>query len=439
MCQSMGDDEMKQWKQKRGRGLFAIIFAIVAGIAVLNVPEACAEGVEWQKAWKIIEAENPGLKALREAANSAAAGMKVEAANQRVTSSLTATGSKLEGTGESSSVGVGLKYSTSLLGRERDILDAERFRFEKTVLGFSDARLNLYRQAALAYWSAAAGDAALMAAEEELRRREAFLKDARLKFEQGLVPELDVIRAESALAEARHSLTSKRSLRESFRAMLKGLAGWKELTPVENVFEDVKLPERVTPPDYEKAVREHPSVLQQKAEISRMEALLHAAAKGKSPMLSLSATRNLHTEGSASMAQPDDEWYGQATLEIPLTDGNKTKWAVEEARAGVELAKADLSKARASLMETLFTAWEDYMSAKEGYEAARKRFELIEREREIALLRYKEGLANQLDVLDAQVRYAESQAALIESKKEMLVAEATLRAAEGRVLGEEWN
>jgi outer membrane protein TolC len=90
-------------------------------------------------------------------------------------------------------------------------------------------------------------------------------------------------------------------------------------------------------------------------------------------------------------------------------------------------------------METLFTAWEDYMSTKEGYEAAKKRFELIEREREIALLRYREGLADQLGVLDAQVRYAESQAALIESKKEMLIAEATLRAAEGRVPGEEWN
>ncbi|MGC9371935.1 MAG: TolC family protein [Thermovirgaceae bacterium] len=411
--------------------LVVFCMAVVSG-----VPAAFAEEVEWLQAWEIIEKENPGLKALREAVRSAAAGMKRQAADQRVTSSLTATGSKAEGTGESTSVGLGLRYSMSLLGREKDVLRAEEFRYERTLLGLSDARFNLYRQAATAYWSAAAGDAALAAAEEEVRRREAFLKDARLRFEQGLVPELDVIRAESALAEARHSLATKRSLRESFEAMLKGLAGWKEISPAGDVFERVELPERSGPPEYGDVLGEHPSILRQKAEIRRLEALLDAAGKGKSPILSLSATRNLYSGGSVSMSQPDDEWYGQATLEIPLTDGNKTKWAVEEARAGVELARADLSKAKASLMETLYTAWEDYTSAKEGYEAARKRFELVGREREIALLRYREGLTDQLDVLDAQVRYAESLAALIESKKEVLVADAALRAAEGRVPGE---
>lgn len=415
--------------------LFLCVWVAYCLTVACGAPVASAEEVEWTKAWQIIEKENPGLKALREAVRSAAAGMKGQAADQRVTSAVTATGSKAEGTEESTSVGLGLKYSMSLLGREKDVLRAEEFRYEKTLLGFSDARLSLYRQAATAYWSAAAGDVALAAAEEEVRRREAFLRDARLRFEQGLVPELDVIRAESALAEARHSLAAKRSLREGFEAMLKGLAGWKEISPAENVFERVELPKRTGPPNYGDIIVEHPSVLQQEAEIRRLEAILDAAGKGKSPILSLSATRNLYRGGSVSMSQPDDEWYGQATLEIPLTDGNKTKWAVEEARAGVELARADLSKVKASLMETLYTAWEDYVSAKEGYEAARKRFELVGREREIALLRYREGLTDQLDVLDAQVRYAESLADLVESKKEVLVTDAALRAAEGRVPG----
>lgn len=420
---------------KRKPLLFIAVFAVFAAV-VFQAPAVFAEGLEWDEAWAVVERENPGLKALREAVNAASAGVKRTAAGQRVTSSVTATGSKMEGTDTSSSVGVGLKYSTSLFGREKDALRAEEFRYEKTLLGLADARYNLYRQTALAFWSAAAGDAALAAAEEEVRRREAFLADARLRFDQGLVPELDVIRAESALAEAGYALAARRSVRESFEAMLKGLAGWKEISPAENVFERVEIPERSEPPNYGNVISVHPAILQQEAEVKRQEALLEAAKKGKSPLLSLSAARNVYAGGSVSMGQPDNEWYGQATLEIPISDGNRTRWAVEEARAGVELAKADLAKSRASLMETLFSAWEDYKAAREGYEAARKRFELIEREREIALLRYREGLSGQLDVLDAQVRYAQSLADLIDSKKDVLAADAALRAAEGRVPGE---
>ena len=164
--------------------------------------------------------------------------------------------------------------------------------------------------------------------------------------------------------------------------------------------------------------------------------LLRAAEMTPLPTLSLSATRTLVTDGAASAMYTQDEWWGRATLTIPVIDGGQTRWAVERARAGVASAEAAVNEAKAQVMMTLFSAWEDYIAAAKGLEAERSRFRLVSREREIVLLRYREGLANQIEVLDAQTRFTGSLAELIDSRRALLVAEASLASAEGDLPGE---
>ena len=419
--------------------LLAFVFAKAASMA-FPVSRASAEPLDFESAWKVIREHNPGLKAARNTVGAAYASLKLSGVQTRVTASLSGTGTKEEGSRASSSAGASLSYSTSLYGRESALVSAERSALREAEAAFAARELGLYYQTALSFWGAAAGEASVMAAREEISRREAFLNDARLRFQQGMVPELDVMRAESALAEARHSLALSEASRSGFEAMLKGLAGWKEISPAEGLFDsELDTGSRNTPPDFKNTADNHPSVLKAKWSIERAESLLKVARLTGLPILSLTATKTLVTDGGASAQYTQDDWWGRATLTIPVMDGGQAKWSVEKAEAGLAAAESALGSARAEVMMSLFTAWEDYIAAKKGLDAEKARFELVSKEREVVLLRYREGLANQIEVLDAQTRFTGSLASLINARRGLLVAEAALASAEGRIPGEESN
>ncbi len=417
----------------------SILFA--AGIAFLlfsSPGKALAGPVTWEQAWGLILENNPGLKAARQNISAAHAALKLAAVPTKVTAGLSGTTTKYEGVESSSSAGLTLSYNAGLLGREKEAIEAETAGLREAEVAYRAAVLKLYRNSALAFWGAAAGEASVKAAEEEILKREAFLRDARLRYAQGMVPELDVMRAESALAESRHSLALRQASRSGYEAMLKGLAGWMDIQPVEGLF-DTGSPvgagrER---PDFESVARDHPSVLKAKWAVRRAEHLLKVAGMASQPTLGLSATMTLVTDGAASLQYNEDEWWWRATLTIPVVDGGYARWSAERARAALASTEAAVGSATAEVMMDLMSAWEDYSAAMEGYEAERARFDTVSREREIVLLRYREGLANQIEVLDAQTRFAGSQATLIDARRGLLVAEAALASAEGKLPMEE--
>lgn len=423
------------------RALFFSLVLVFAKATTLALPvsEASAESLDFESAWEVIREHNPGLKAARNSVDAAYASLKISAVRTRITASLSGTGTKEEGSRASSSAGASLSYSTSLFGREKAFVSAEKFALREAEASLAAMELNLYRQTAVSFWGAAAGEASVKAAREEITRREAFLEDARLRFQQGMVPELDVLRAESALAEARHALALSEASRSGFEAMLKGLAGWQNISPAEGLFDlDLDIGSRNVPPDFQNTADSHPLVLKAHRSVEKAESLLKAARLTPLPTLSLTATKTLVTDGPAASAQyTQDDWWGRATLTIPLIDGGQTKWSVEKAEAGLAAAEASLGSAKAEVMMNLFTAWEDYVAAQKGLYAEKARFDLVSKERDIVLLRYREGLANQIEVLDAQSRFTGSLASLINGKKGLLVAEAALASAEGSIPGGE--
>lgn len=404
--------------------LFALFFATTMCVA---------DEMNWGGAWQVLLENSPSLKAARHAITAAEASLKLTGSNKRITSSITVTETLQEGASDSTVGGLTLSYSANLAGREDLAIASARLAYDEAVLSYKIAKIRLFQNASFAYWSAAAADAALKAAEEEIRKREAFLEDAKLRYKQGLVPQLDVFRAESALAEARASYAYKKSVREGFYAMLKGLAGWTNIEPQKDIFEKVEIPVRKDAPDYFSVIENHPAIVLQNLEVSRNKALVKLARTGMAPQISISGTRNLFKGGAGTSTYAEDRWSAQATLLIPIGDGGKTKWGVKQAQAYLDMAKSELGKEKATVMEELFSSWEEYKSAFENYISSKKRLELVSKERDISILRYNEGLSSQLDVLDAQSRYADSLASYIEAKKTVLVSYARLIAAEGHL------
>lgn len=412
-----------------------VVLALFLGAAFQGT--AAAAGMEWEEAWRFVRENNPGLTSVRHSVAAARASMKLSATSAKVTASLSGTSSKEEGDRSSSSAGLSLSYNASMFGREKALIGVEKTAFREAEILLEIATLNLYRQTAISFWGAAAGVALVDAGKEEIRKRQAFLDDARLRFDQGMVPQLDVMRAESALAEAHHSLALMEARSSGFASMLKGLAGWKDVAPAEDIFgiED-ETDARTRPPDFGLVAVEHPSVIKAGKAVEKAAFLLKVAEKTPLPNLNLAATKTLAADGAASMQYTQDDWWVRATLSIPVIDGGQTRWTVERAMAGLASAESALGAARAEVMMNLFSAWEDQIAASKGLEAERSRFRLVSGEREIVLLRYREGLASQIEVLDAQTRYAASIASLIDARRALLVAEASLSSAEGKIPGE---
>lgn len=417
---------------------FLLIFLLFLMTAV--PAPAIARELDWEEAWKVVLDNNPGLGSVRQSVAAARASMKLSALPTKVMASLSGTTTKEEGDRSSSSAGVSLSWNTSLFGREGAVIGAETAALREAEALLETATLDLYRQTAISFWGAAAGEASVKAGKEEISKREAFLADAKLRFEQGMVPELDVMRAESALAEAHHSLAMLEAKRAGFAAMFRGLAGWMEISPAEGLFVlDEETATRTTPPDYPSVAESHPSVKRARWTVDKAASLLRAAEMTPLPTLSLTATKTLVTDGAASAQYTQDDWWGRATLSIPVIDGGQTRWSMARAKAGLASAEAALEAAKADVMMILFSAWEDHIAAAKGLEAEKSRFRLVSREREIVLLRYREGLANQIEVLDAQTRFAASLATLIDARRALLVAEASLASAEGKLPGEGFN
>ncbi|MDO9508557.1 MAG: TolC family protein [Thermovirgaceae bacterium] len=413
----------------------ALILFLLCLIPALSAP-ALAEGLDWEGAWKVIMENNPGLRSVRQSVAAARASMKLSALSTKVTTALSGTTTKEESDRSSSSAGVSISYNTSLFGREKAVIGAETAALREAEMMLDIATLNLYRNAAISFWGAAAGEASVRAGEDEIFRRQAFLADARLRYEQGMVPELDVMRAESSLAEARHSLALLEAKRSGFEAMLKGLAGWKDISPAGGLFDlDEEIRSRAAPPDFPSVADSHPSVKKARWAVAKAASLVKAAEMIPLPTLNLTATKTLVTDGGASGLYTQDDWWGRATLSLPMIDGGQARWTVARAMAGLASAEAALGAAKAEVMMNLFSAWEDHVAASKGLEAEQARFGLVSREREIVLLRYREGLVNQIEVLDAQTRFAGSLAALIDARRGLLVTEVSLSSAEGKIPG----
>ncbi len=419
---------------ERGGRRFLPVAALLA-ILIIPLPLFAAQPtvtggrqLGWEETWELLAAESPSIGMLKEAVRAARAGMKSSAVATKVTTAVTGSGVKEEADRASSAVRFTVSYSTSLFGREAAQVKSAALLHRESVLSLDKGYLDLFSNAAIAYWGAAAAKVSVRAAEEELSKRKAFLDDAQLRYEQGLVPELDVLRAKSSLAEAEYLLSSRQSHMVNMEAMLKGLAGWKDISPAEGVLE-AEPPMNESPPDYGGVCKNHPTILKAKLEVERQKALLRLAKRTSVPTLSLSASNSLALDGSYAATYTQDDWYGSATITIPVTDGGAAHWAAEKARAGVASAERALASAKAVVMRDLFTAWQDYQSALTGLASARKRFELLTREREIVLLRYREGLASQIEVLDAQSRYTQANSDFIDSKRAVFVACSALAAA----------
>ncbi len=272
-------------------------------------------------------------------------------------------------------------------------------------------------------------------AQENLRRAEKHLADAKARVEAGVAPGFDVIRAEAEVANARDTVVAAQA------AYDRALAALKTLLAIP-VTEEVKLVEPTLPPqklaDLQEAmavaVRRRPEVRAADVAVDLAKTQVRLAGASGRPAIDLFATYSKQT--SAGMIGHNWNWTFGLQVSMNAFDSGRTKAAVQQAEAKVRQAKELLKQVREAVALDVYQACVGLREAAEKIVAAEKGVRQAEEAMRIADLRYREGVGPAVEVFDARAALIAARANLVNARIGYLQALVDLEYATGAKLEE---
>jgi outer membrane protein len=317
-----------------------------------------------------------------------------------------------------------------------------RVRAAGSQLGSAGAALGTAEQAlagqvAAAYLTAL-GEAQVLAAHDtRLGALEAELARARLRLQAGKAPQVEVLRAEAALAGARAQRVSLAAALDNAERDLARLLG---VAP-----EETRAPRLAAaavanpaPPDREAlaqaGIDASPAVAQARAQLAVAEANVNLAQSALRP--ELRAVANLN-DWASSQGQAATEWNAGFQLTVPLFDSGVTRRRIAAAEAARGAAAEQVRLAETQVRQDVdraAAAAEEAQAQVESLHKAAERFAEVARVQKLLL---DNGAGTQTDYLNAEADLLAARASLAEAEQSVVLARVDLARAAGQ-LTPEW-
>jgi len=298
--------------------------------------------------------------------------------------------------------------------------------YRAALLSFFIDRQNLIEQVISAYFSTVEQQQLVAIQESSVERGKQAVEDARLRLEAGLIPEIDLRRAQLRLSgEEAAAVSQRQRLRDAMDGLLL-LLGLQVGT----------MPELVTAVPYEpesldvealvaQAFELQPDIRLADIDLEDREAGLRIARSQRLPALDLFGGWSRQQNGLEERS-----WNIGLDLSIPIGSRSLTESA-RQARWALlvtEQARQNLEQQVTADVRRQVRAAE---AARSNVEIASASVELSQRSMEIARRMVEEGLATNRDLLDAQDDLRQSESSLASSKISYYLALVRLRVAIG--------
>ena len=318
-----------------------------------------------------------------------------------------------------------------LAGREAASAAYEEVRRARSVyraalLSFFIDRQNLIEQVISAYFSTVEQQQLVAIQESSVDRGKQSVEDAQLRLEAGLIPEIDLRRAQLRLSrEETMAISQRQGLRDAMDRLLLRLG-----------LEVGTMPDLVTAAPYEpedldvdalvaQAFELQPDIRLSDIDLEDREAALRITRSQRLPALDLFGGWSRQQNGLEERS-----WNIGLDLSIPIGSRSLTErarrawWALLVS----EQARQDLEQQVTADVRRQVRAAE---AARSNVKIASASVELSERSMEIARRMVEEGLATNRDLLDAQDDLRQSESSLVRSKISYYLALVRLRVAIG--------
>ena len=287
-----------------------------------------------------------------------------------------------------------------------DINGVNKLNERQSILGYESARAafddsinTILASAEHAYWAVVMARDNVALQKDILRQRQENLRVTEEKFNQQLVPKLDVIRSTSAVSDAQNSIVNAEGTLLNRLATLSYFVGGLNVEPSDTNF---YVPELSINVNEAIALENHPSVRQRRIVLAQSEVQKRIAQKGLAPSLTASASWNSLYGSSAGSSMESGEAAVGLNLSIPISDGNQTKYDTQNKSAAVQAAVENLHEVETSVILNLSVARNDWYMAKSLEENMKQQVERSNEELKITELMYNEGMGSQLDLITAQ-------------------------------------
>jgi outer membrane protein len=268
--------------------------------------------------------------------------------------------------------------------------------------------------------------------ESNVRNQQDHLALAEARLRSGLGLPSDVVRAQTAVADAVLNLNQAQNNASVARVNLALLMGIDPRTPIQAAEsgEPVTSAEDVNAL-VQTALAQRPEVLQSQATLQAADYAVRAAKTTSTP--SVTANLGLATRGS-SFPPGNDFLSVGATIQWDPFDAGLTRGRVEEARANREAAQAQLTAAQLNVTSDVSQAYLNLRTAEQRVVTAGAEVANAEESVRLATGRYRSGLGTFLDVTDAQAALLTAQTNRVNAQTAVDQARAALSRAIGAPL-----
>lgn len=331
-------------------------------------------------------------------------------------------------------------FELDLFGRVKALSEAAAAQVVASEEARKAVHISLVASVANAYYALWADRWQLALTEQTLKTREDSLKLLQLKFDNGVLNELDLRTAQSSVEAAR--VTRAQALRQwaqdlNALNLLLGRPASPDLLPpavtvnmqalatARNSDEAAQVVQASLWPDLSElpvglssdVLLQRPDIAQAEQQLIAANANIGAARAARFPRISLTASAGVVSDSLSGLFNDGrNAWSFAPALTVPLFDAGRTAAGVDAARVKRDMAVAQYDKA----IQTAFKEVSDALVARQTY-AQQAEAQLAQAKAEAArlrlsTLRYDTGVASQLDLLDAQRALFSAQQALIQAQ-----------------------
>ncbi len=344
------------------------------------------------------------------------------------------------GDGQNSTYTVGLavtSYELDFFGRIRSLSEAALAQYLATEEARKNVHIGLVATVAKTYLAVLADEELLELTRQTVTARGEQFRLTKLKFDSGVVSELDFRQAESLLESARATLAQQqrqRALNENALALLVG----HPLQPAMlqgATLADIQLgpaPPAGLPSDL---LANRPDIRSAEQQLIAANANIGAARAAFFPRISLTGSAGLASTELADLFSGTSAWTFTSQLLQPVFDAGRNRGNLGAAKAQRDIAVAQYERAIqiafrevSDALAGRATFGEQLRAQKAQTNAEAIRFRLSD-------LRYRNGAASYLDLLDAQRALFASQQATVQVYLAQLQNQVTLY----QVLGGGWT
>ncbi len=262
-----------------------------------------------------------------------------------------------------------------------------------------------------AYANVLAAQAMEEVARQAVDRVKVVLKTAQARYEAGVAPKFDVLRAEAELAAAEEQYLTAHNGVALAKAALNQLLG----RPTDALIELSPLPEPIevdpnalkSEPFIKQALANRPEMKSSEWQIRSAQEFLKLAKADKNPLLLLTGSYLRQTKTGFA---EDYQWGVNLVVQFPIFDSGRRESVVKEREVTLEQALAQREQLERQISLEVEQAVRNFQVALQRLKTARAALMSAEEAFRLAQVRYEGGVGTQVEVWDAQVALTRARA-----------------------------